>query len=155
MDVLFAGATWLHLLATVILIGQYILLALIYYPLLRSRIKAAELGGVMEELGTRMRGWIGLSVAIFILTGVYLTLRDPAYLGLGNFGNAWSIVMLIKHILVLAFILAGIYTERVLVSKVAESQGSAEAVTRLETAFAILAVLGGLILLLTALAGAL
>ncbi len=155
MDVLLAGATWLHLLATVVLIGQYVLLALIYYPLLRSRIKAAELGGVMEELGTRMRGWIGLSVLIFILTGIYLTLRDPAYLGVGNFGNAWSILMLIKHILVLAFIGVGIYTERALVGKVAESKGSPDSVTRLETAFAILAILGVAILLMTALAGAL
>jgi uncharacterized membrane protein len=145
MDVLLAGATWLHLLATVVLIGQYVLLALIYYPLLRSRIKAAELGGVMEDLGARMRGWIGLSVLIFILTGIYLTLRDPAYLGVGNFGNAWSILMLIKHILVLAFIGVG---------KVAESKGSTDSVTRLETAFAVLAILGVAILLLTALAGA-
>ena len=151
-SLLLAGASWLHLLATVVLIGQYVLLALIYFPQFKTQLSGEALGIVLEGIGGRLRPFIGGSVLTFIVTGFYLMLQDPGYQGFGNFDTAWSIIMLAKHVLVLAFIVLGIYSERALVGQVAATQGGPAAVARLGTALNAMLLLGVAILLLTALA---
>jgi uncharacterized membrane protein len=118
--ILVAGSIWLHAWATVVLIGYYVFLSLVYVPIFRQHLTGNTLAAVAKGISTRSRPWIGASVLIFIVTGIYLMLIDTNYLGVGNFGNAWSIVMLIKHVLVLVMIGAGIYTDRVVLDKLAQ-----------------------------------
>jgi uncharacterized membrane protein len=89
-------------------------------PIFRQHLTGSTLAAVAEGVSTRSRPWIGASVLIFIVTGIYLMLTDPNYLGVGNFGNAWSIVMLIKHVIVLIMIGVGIYTDRAVLDKLAQ-----------------------------------
>lgn len=80
-QLLISLSVWLHALATVIFIGHFVLLAVVYLPALSNN------GPVLSVISKRSRPWMYASLAIFMVTGIYLTLVDPNYLGLGNFGN--------------------------------------------------------------------
>jgi uncharacterized membrane protein len=105
---------WLHSLATVVLIGNYLLLSLIFLPVfVKSKTDPAS-GTLLSEISKRSRLWIYTALAIFIITGIYLMLVNSNYLGLGKFGNSWSIFMLVKHILVVGMIAIGFLYNAVL-----------------------------------------
>lgn len=105
--------TWLHALVTVIFIGHYLLMTLIYLPAF-GRQKPEVAGPILSEISKRSRPWMYASLLIFLVTGIYLTLIDPNYLGVGNFGNAWGVAMLIKHLLILAMIGLGFWFNAIL-----------------------------------------
>ena len=94
-QILMALSVWLHALATAILIGHYLLLSVIYLPVL-------ERGGglFLSQISKRSRPWMYGSLVVFMVTGIYLMLVDPNYLGVGDFGNIWSVMMLVKHLLI-------------------------------------------------------
>jgi uncharacterized membrane protein len=99
---LVAIANALHTLAVVVFVGYYLLLSLVYLPALA----APEAGGgaALGAVSKRSRPWLYASIVVFALTGVYLTLVDANYLGIGQFTSSWAILMLVKHILILAMI---------------------------------------------------
>jgi uncharacterized membrane protein len=150
-QILFSLSTWLHSIATILLIGHYLLLVLIYLPIL-----AKENGGgmILSAISKRSRVWVYASLVIFMVTGIYLTLTDPNYLGIGNFGNLWGILMLVKHILILAMIVIGFWFNAILrVGPMMSSNNSAEqAIVRFGLYSKLMAAFGVLVLFLTALA---
>jgi len=148
-QILIALSVWLHALGTVVLIGHYLLLSIIYVPAL-----AKKDGTVLSEISKRSRPWLYTSLLIFVVTGIYLTLADPNYLGIGNFGNVWGIVMLVKHILILGMLGLGFWFNGILrVGSMMSSNNSAELATRRFRLYStLMAILGILVLLLTALA---
>lgn len=79
---------------------------------------------------------------------------DPGYLGFMDFGNIWGIVMLVKHILVVAMIALGFWFNAILrVGPMMSSNNNADtAVARFRKYVNAMAVCGGLVLLLTTLA---
>ena len=149
-----AAANWFHALATVILIGHYLLLVLIYLPVL-TKDRADSAGLVfLGEISKRSRGWLYSSLITFAITGVYLMVVDSSYRGLGDFGNLWSILMLIKHLLVLAMIGLGFWFNAILrVGPLLSSKSSAAyAATSFRQYAALMSIAGVLVLLLTAVA---
>ena len=150
-QIFFSLSTWLHALATIILIGHYLLLTLIYLPVLAKENAG---GMILSEISKRSRGWMYSSLIIFMVTGIYLTVVDPNYLGIGNFGNLWGILMLIKHILVLVMIILGFWFNAILrVGPLMSSNTGADRAINLFVLYSkSMAVSGVLILLLTALA---
>jgi uncharacterized membrane protein len=148
-QILVVSSVWLHALATVILIGHYLLLALIYLPVLGNAG-----GTILSAISKSSRVWLYASLLAFILTGTYLTIVDPNYLGIGNFGNPWSILMLVKHLLVLAMITMGFWSNAILRlgPLMSSNTGAAQAVERFRSHVNLMAITGVLILLLTALA---
>lgn len=144
---------WLHSLATIILIGHYLLLALIYLPALRKSPLEVS-GPILSEVSKQSRRWMYASLVVFFLTGIYLTFLDPNYLGVGNFGNFWSIMMLIKHLLIVVMIGAGFWFNALLrVGPMLSSQNSAgQAYNRFNLFVNLMAICGVLVLLLTAIA---
>ena len=149
-----ALSVWLHSLATIVLIGHYLLLSLIYLPALMKDGPAHQNGAILSEISKRSRGWLYAALLIFAITGVYLTLTDPNYLGLGNFGNAWGVLMLVKHLLVLAMIAMGFWFNAVLRvgPLMSSNSGAALASARFRTYSNWMSICGVLILLLTAFA---
>lgn len=147
-------SVWLHALATVVLIGHYLLLALIYLPVLQQNRPDLPGGVILSEISKRSRPWLYASLLTFILTGIYLTVIDTNYLGLADFGNLWGILMLIKHILVVAMIVMGFGFNVILrVGPVLRSTtGAAEAFGRFRLYVYLMAISGVLVLLLTAIA---
>ncbi|HET7089851.1 MAG TPA: hypothetical protein VFL17_14535 [Anaerolineae bacterium] len=148
-QILIALSMWLHALGTVILIGHYLLLSLIYLPVL-----AKDRGTILSEISKHSRTWLYLSLLIFIITGVYLTLADPNYLGLANFGNLWGILMLVKHVLILGMIAMGFWFNAILRvgPMMSSNSGAAQAAIRMRLYANLMAISGVLVLFLTALA---
>jgi len=146
-QLLISISTWLHALATVVFIGHFVLLAGIYIPALSKD------GPVLSEISKRSRSWMYGSLLVFIITGTYLMLIDPGYLGFMDFGNFWGIVMLLKHILVIAMIVMGFWYNAILrVGPMMSSNNPEQAIARFRKYVNVMAICGVLILLLTALA---
>jgi uncharacterized membrane protein len=148
-QILIAISVWLHALATVVFVGHYLLLSGIYLPILEKNG-----GTILSEISKRSRSWLYASLGIFIITGTYLMLIDPGYLGFMNFGNFWGIMMVIKHILVLGMVALGFWFNAMLrVGPMMSSNNSAElGVRRFRQYSNLMAISGVLVLLLTALA---
>jgi len=150
---LIALSVWLHALGTVVLIGHYLLLALIYLPAF-TKTQANISGPILSEISKRSRPWMYASLLIFIVTGTYLMLIDPGYLGFMDFGNLWGILMLVKHILILGMIALGFWFNAILrVGPMMSSNNSAEqAISRFRSYSTLMAISGVIVLLLTAFA---
>jgi len=149
---LIALSFWLHSLATVIFIGHPLLSSLIYLPVFAKNQENPLTGTLLSEISKRSRPWLYLSLAIFILTGVYLMFIDPNYLGVGDFGNIWSILMLVKHILILGMIGMGFwYNGLMRVGPLMSSNtGAKQALSSFRQFSNLMAIFGLLVLLLTA-----
>lgn len=144
---------WLHSLAMIIFIGHYLLLAVIYLPAIRQGTLDVT-GPILSGISRQSRLWMYASIFVFFITGVYLMFADPNYLGLGNFGNIWSAMMLLKHQLILVMMGAGFWFNAIWrVGPMLSSRNSAEqAYSRFKLYVNIMAVSGVLVLLLTAVA---
>jgi uncharacterized membrane protein len=150
---LIALSTWLHSLATIVMIGYYIFTGLIYLPVFERQMRADALRDLLEQASARLRPFFGGSLLIFLVTGAYLMLINKNYLGLGNFfGNPWSILIVIKHVLVLAFLALAVYSERAFMGQISDQKP--EALKRFRWSLNINTVLGVIILLLTSIAQA-
>jgi len=150
---LIALSYWLHSLATVVFIGHYLLLALIHLPAMNNTSLDVT-GPILSEISRRSRRWMYASLLIFMVTGIYLMFADPNYRGVGDFNNFWSVMMLVKHLLIVGMIGAGFFFNAFLrVGPMLSSRnGGQQAYARFKLFVNIMAVSGVLVLLLTALA---
>jgi len=148
-QILIALSVWLHALATVILIGHYLLLSTIYIPVL-----AKDHGTVLSEISKRSRSWLYISLVVFAITGTHIMFIDQNYLGFMNFGNLWGVVMVVKHILVFGMIGLGFWFNAIWrVGPMMSSNNSAElGIRRFRLYSNLMTISGVLVLLLTALA---
>lgn len=148
-QILTATSIWLHALGTVILIGHYLLLSVIYLPVLEKG------GGVfLSQISKRSRPWMYISLVIFMITGVYLMFVNPDYLGVGNFGNLWSVMMLIKHLLIVGMIGLGFWYNAFLRvgPMMASTNNSEQGIRRFRLYSNLMAIAGIWVLLFTAIA---
>lgn len=151
-QILVALSFWIHALATAVFIGYYLLLSLIYLPVLTKQESTNTTGTILSQISKRSRRWLYISLLIFAITGTYLTLADPNYLGFANFGNLWAILMLIKHLLILGMIAVGFWFNAILRvgPMMVSNTGSVQALNRFRLYVNGMAIIGVLILLLTA-----
>ena len=150
---LFSLSTWLHAVATVIFIGHPLLFTLIYLPAFGKQ-KPEVARPILSEVSKRSRVWMYTSLLTFAVTGIYLMFADPNYLGVGNFGNQWSIAMLVKHVLIVAMIAMGFFYNAILRvgPLMSSSNGAEQAIIRFGLYSRLMAICGVLVLLLTAFA---
>lgn len=150
--ILFILSTWLHAVATAILIGFYLLLSLIHLPAFKEHLADPAVLSVLRETSRRSRLWLYLALGLFFLTGFYLMLVDPNYLGIGRFGNAWSLLMLVKHLLILGMLGLGFWYNGLvrIGSQLSSESGASQAFSQLSAYSKWMAILGVLVLLLTA-----
>jgi len=139
---------WLHALATVVFVGHLVLLAVAYLPALTDN------PAVFSPISKRSRWWLYASMLVFSVTGVYLTFVDPNYLGIGKFGNFWSAMMLVKHLLIVGMVGMGFWFNTLLRvgPLMGSNTGAAQALGRFCGYVNAMAISGMLVLLLTALA---
>jgi uncharacterized membrane protein len=148
-----ALSTWLHTLATIVMIGHYVFTSLVYLPTFERRFQAAELRELLESSSSRLRPYFGGSLLIFIITGTHLMMINKSYLGLGDFfGNSWSTWIVIKHVIVLVFIALAIISERLFLGQISDEKP--QALKQFRFALGTNLVLGMVILLFTAIAQA-
>jgi uncharacterized membrane protein len=141
---------WLHSLAMTIFIGHYLLLAIIYLPAMRQT-PLDVIGPILSAISRKSRLWMYASLVVFMITGIYLMFADPNYLGVGNFGNIWSIMMLVKHILIVVMIGAGFWFNAIwrVGPMLSSRNGSEQAYGRFKLYVNIMAISSVLVLLLT------
>lgn len=147
---------WLHALGTVIFIGHYCLLSLVYLPVFEKNQAEPASRTILSEISKRSRSWLYVSLLIFAVTGIYLTFVDPNYLGIGNFGNPWAILMLVKHILILAMIGMGFWYNGLMRvgPQLLSNSGAAQAFARFRQYANVMTIIGIVVLLLTAISQA-
>ena len=152
MDLAQVGATWLHLLATVAMIGYYAILGLVVLPAIRGLVPAPALGDSIAAIERRATPVIIGSLAIFLATGVFLMTTDPRYGGVGNVGSTWATLFLVKHVVVLAMVGVGVYIDALVVRRfaAAEAPDDPAAVRLLVLSSAVMTLLGAVVLFLTA-----
>ncbi len=152
-NILMALSNWLHVLATIVMVGYYLFTGLIYLPILERQMHASALCGLLEQVSARLRPYFGGSLLIFLVTGIYLMLVNPSYPGLGQiFANLWTVLIVVKHVLVIAFLALAMYAERAFLPHISEEKP--EALKRFHWALNINTVTGVAIILLTSLAQA-
>lgn len=100
--ILLAVTTWFHLLATVIMIGLYLLM---FFAITPGAIAVPAYAGLVVDAYRRTKPYLLGSWVVFALSGVGLMLVNDQYKGLGQFNNTWSILMLVKHVVVFAMIM--------------------------------------------------
>jgi uncharacterized membrane protein len=144
---------WLHSLAMTVFIGHYLLLALIYLPAMRQDALDV-IGPILSGISRKSRLWMYTSLVVFMITGIYLMFVDPSYLGVGNFGNFWSTMMLVKHIVIGVMIGAGFWFNAIwrVGPMLSSRNGAGQAYGRFKLYVNIMAISSVLVLLLTALA---
>jgi uncharacterized membrane protein len=148
---LVAFSNWLHVLATIVMIGYFLFTSLIYLPVFERQMQANALRDLLEQVSARLRPFFGGSLLIFLVTGTHLMLINQNYLGLGDFfGNPWSVLIVIKHVLVLVFLALAIFSERAFLGQISDQKP--EALKQFRWALNINTVLCLVILLLTSIA---
>ena len=149
-------ASWLlsgHLLATVVLVGYYLLLAFVVIPAVsRASGQGAgplPAGPLLADIERRAMPFLLASLAAFLATGIVLQTADPRYAGLGQVQGAWASLLLVKHLVVVALLFVGSVLDGLLVRAGREDAPSAPGARVIWTARA-QAGLGVLVLLITA-----
>ena len=149
LQILIALSEWLHALSTVVFIGYFILLSLILLPVL-----AEKNGMILSEISKRSRPWMYVSLLVFIVTGIILLFANPNYLGVANFGNLWSILMLVKHVVILGMVAIGFWFNAIqrVGPLMSSNSGAVQATSQFRLYINLMAICGLLVLLLTAFA---
>ena len=111
---------FLHLLATVTWIGGMATNILVILPSTREVLEPAVSGRFIGAVMKRFRLIVYGSIITLLLCGVALTLLNENYVGVGQFVNAFSQIILAKHLFVTALVLLAVYSFEVLGPKVAK-----------------------------------
>jgi len=153
--------SWLHLFATVAWIGAMTMNVLVLLPSIRETLEPAAAGKFLGAVMRRFRRLVYGSIILLVFSGVVMTALNKSYLGPLQLGNAWTQVILIKHVFVVVLVVLAIYALEVLAPNVAKigAKGPSPELARLQKLQLRLAgagfVLGLIILLLTGFATAL
>lgn len=111
----FAFVTFLHDLFTVIWMGGLIVTVISYLPSLKESLGVGpQVKKVMMSFQKRQSIWVYISMGGLILTGLMLSNRNPEFESLFGFGNAYSVALSIKHILVIFMIGITLYRSLVI-----------------------------------------
>ena len=112
MDIASAIATWVHTLALVIVMGYYGVLGRLVITSLQRSLDSISQAKALSALERRALPLVVLSVVLFIVTGTYLLFVSDRYEGLGNlFASTWTTLILLKHLVVVAFIALGVVVD--------------------------------------------
>jgi len=104
-QVVFAIVTFLHDLFTAVWVGGLITLGLSVLPAAKQALgKGPQMKNLMDTIQQRLSTLVYISIVGLMLTGMLLCNRAPAFNGLFSFGNPYSTVLAIKHLVVLAMI---------------------------------------------------
>ncbi|MBA4384410.1 MAG: hypothetical protein C0410_06715 [Anaerolinea sp.] len=111
----FAFVTFLHDLFTVIWMGGLIVTVISYLPSLKEALgPGPQVKKVMSAFQNRQSIWVYISMGGLILTGLLLSNRNPEFDSLFGFGNAYTVALSIKHILVILMIGITLYRSLIL-----------------------------------------
>lgn len=106
---LLALSLFFHLTATAIWIGGLLITMLLVWPAARHSLQEVQpLYSLLRSLRKRFYPISNLSLFVLILTGLFQMTADPNYEGFLRFDNPWSVIMLVKHVVIVFMALAGL-----------------------------------------------
>jgi uncharacterized membrane protein len=95
----------LHDLATAVWIGGLIQLSFVVLPAFKNRLKdGKELRPLLMDIQKRLSLLVAISIPILVITGILESWHSKDFQGFFSFGNTYSALLSIKHILVVAMI---------------------------------------------------
>ena len=104
-QIVFAIVTFFHDLFTVVWVGGLITLGVVVLPAARKALgMGPDTKKLMDAIQKRLSVLVYVSIVGLLLTGLLLSRRAPAFQGLFSFGNTYSLVLGIKHVLTLLMI---------------------------------------------------
>lgn len=124
-EVILATSYWIHLIATVIWIGGIYFILFIAIPSAKN-ILGGEAGKLMGEISKRFTPIANYSILLLFITGVALTGLNKQFSGIGIFENKWTLILAIKHIIVLGMVVIHFYRGFVLNPKIARTESATD-----------------------------
>ena len=104
-----ALSLFIHLTATAIWIGGLLITMLLVWPAVRRTLEDSPvIYQFLSQLRKRFYPISNLALVALIVTGLFQMTANPNYDGFMTFDNTWSIVMLVKHIVVGLMAIAGL-----------------------------------------------
>jgi uncharacterized membrane protein len=152
------------MLATVIWLGGLATLALLVLPAARSKLDSLSFAALLEGIQKRLDplGW--LCLAVLLATGMFQMSASPNYSGFLSISNRWATAILVKHLVILGMVAISAWMtwgvlpalrRAALQRALGKPAPQTEALQRRElTLLRLNLLLGGLVLLLTAIARA-
>jgi hypothetical protein len=155
MDYLQIGSSWLHLVATVVLLGYVGVTGLVVLPVLRRDVDLPRVCALTAAFERRALPGVVVALVAFLATGVYLTVSDARYGGAGNVvESSWATIITLKHVLVAVVLGLGLYADGLIARKlaIADAPDRGAALARLDIVVKAMTGAGAAVLLLTAVA---
>ncbi len=107
--IVFTGVTFLHDLFTAVWIGGLIVTGLVVLPTVKKVLgMSPQTRQLMLAIQRRLRVFVYISIVGLIITGVSLSRRSPQFLGLLSWGNTYSALLALKHLLVILMIIVAL-----------------------------------------------
>ncbi len=103
-DELLAFFYWLHMLATVVVVGSLSTLSWLILPLLPRLLPSQEQVRFLDAIQRRLEPLIWFCLGLLIVTGLFQMSVHPNYNGLLATDTRWSLALLTKHLLVVLII---------------------------------------------------
>ncbi len=124
-EIMLAGSYWLHLVATVVWIGGITFVLFIVMPSAKQ-VLGVEAGKLMGEVSKRFTPIANYSIILLIATGAVLTAVNKQFSGIGNFGNSWSLGLIVKHVFVLGMVAVHFYRGLILAPRITKTDTTSE-----------------------------
>jgi uncharacterized membrane protein len=100
-----------HLIATVVLVGGIVFMALVVTPALEREPGSSRARAAIQSRFTPIAN---LSLIVLIVTGMVQLTANSNYVGFLNFSNLWAKAILLKHIAVGGMVVTALYMNFVL-----------------------------------------
>ncbi len=102
---------FLHDFFTVVWFGGLFASAISFMPAVRlvHREEPAKRQQIMTTYNQKQSRWVIASMVILIVTGLILSKQNPHFVRLFSFANTYSVVLSLKHLLILALIGLSLY----------------------------------------------
>lgn len=114
-QIAFALVTFLHDLFTAVWVGGTIALGLAVLPAAKEVLGTGpETKRLTKVIQKRLSVLVYVSIVGLLVTGAFQANRSPAFQGLFSFGNPYSAMLALKHVLVLAMIVVALVRSLVL-----------------------------------------
>ena len=109
---------WLHLVATVTWIGALVTNMVVLMPTARETLEPPVMGRFLGSFMKRFRPLVYRSIIVLSITGIIMMLLNKHYLGRLDFGNLWTQLLLVKHVLIIIMVVMVVYAFEVLAPRV-------------------------------------
>ena len=115
---LLSVVNWLHLAATVTWIGAMVTNMAVLMPAARETLEPPVMGRLFGAFMKRFRTLVYICIITLFVTGAVMMVLNRHYLGPLDFGNLWTRLLLVKHILIIVMVVMVVYAFEVLAPKV-------------------------------------